>query len=320
MHYLDTFLFERPVSPVFFFIFFFFKPYLTYNRTNFMETKQNEGRKNKLKKSMINYDRVREMEQERREEIKNLSAEMILNQEGVHVGRNKMIRCINPDHNDRKPSMHVYPNGVYCFSCHAHYNNVGIVMALNGCDYKEAEERIAENNSLPTIDEIKAVCTENTSVPYNHGDKGRKKQRFPKELTSDVIKRMGLQEFGSVVIGKRLTSTKPDGYGYFLNDPLADDYPYVEGDEIPYSLRDFFKEDPEAFWFMITGKSEEAYGKYAYLYNHEFWNWDIAPGPEYAVSLEQACWNILQELAPVYRKCHPRCRLVKRNPVWAKEE
>ncbi len=52
--------------------------------------------------------------------------------DGAEVG--EKIRCISPDHDDHSPSMHVYEDHVYCFSCGFRADVVKAWSILHGFD------------------------------------------------------------------------------------------------------------------------------------------------------------------------------------------
>lgn len=66
----------------------------------------------------------------------------ILSLYGIHPNRAGFIRCIV--HNENTPSMKVYPktNSAHCFGCGANLDSIGVVMALDGCDFKHACDKI----------------------------------------------------------------------------------------------------------------------------------------------------------------------------------
>lgn len=54
----------------------------------------------------------------------------------VKMNREKKAKCLW--HDDRVPSMHVYPDHVYCFVCNKRGDAIDVFMAINGCDFKTA--------------------------------------------------------------------------------------------------------------------------------------------------------------------------------------
>ena len=60
-------------------------------------------------------------------------------------------RCICPFHNDRRPSMKIYPHdrGYYCFSCGSGGDVIKFVSHLYGLDNGSAAKKIIEDFSLP---------------------------------------------------------------------------------------------------------------------------------------------------------------------------
>jgi hypothetical protein len=71
---------------------------------------------------------------------------------GVQVPSERLIACPLPGHDDRTPSMRVYPDasrGFYCFGCHAGGDIYNFASALWGLDsrreFPELRRRIAES-------------------------------------------------------------------------------------------------------------------------------------------------------------------------------
>ena len=60
-------------------------------------------------------------------------------------------RCLCPFHNDRKPSMKIYPNdrGYYCFSCGSGGDVITFVSRLYGLDNESSASKMIEDLSLP---------------------------------------------------------------------------------------------------------------------------------------------------------------------------
>lgn len=60
---------------------------------------------------------------------------------GLTVNRNGMARC--PFHPDRHPSMKLYDDHFYCFSCHAAGDVIDLTAKLFGCSSYEAARKLA---------------------------------------------------------------------------------------------------------------------------------------------------------------------------------
>lgn len=71
------------------------------------------------------------------DEIKNnYSMRDVLAMKGVEVKRSGMCSC--PFHKDNKPSMKVYKDSYYCFSCHRSGDIFTFIQTLENCDFKTA--------------------------------------------------------------------------------------------------------------------------------------------------------------------------------------
>jgi putative DNA primase/helicase len=66
-----------------------------------------------------------------------------------HNGRDK-ISCLNPNHEDTDPSMHIYDDHLYCFSCGKYLDIISLVMECNNCSFKESLEWIANHAGVPS--------------------------------------------------------------------------------------------------------------------------------------------------------------------------
>ena len=62
-------------------------------------------------------------------------------------GRSKKIRCINPEHDDRNPSMNINirDNYAYCFSCGYQIDSIQAEMVLRGLSFKDVVKKLIEN-------------------------------------------------------------------------------------------------------------------------------------------------------------------------------
>jgi len=56
----------------------------------------------------------------------------------------KKIRCLNPDHKDKNPSMHIYNNRCKCFSCGYVLNNPNYKSKLNGLDIQNYQSNVKD--------------------------------------------------------------------------------------------------------------------------------------------------------------------------------
>lgn len=58
--------------------------------------------------------------------------------------RNGMVRCINPDHEDKNPSMYhaTKVNRAMCQGCGASYDAIGVIMKTEGLKFKDAVRRL----------------------------------------------------------------------------------------------------------------------------------------------------------------------------------
>ena len=79
-----------------------------------------------------------------------LSIRDVLDSLGVaYDGRDK-ISCLDPNHEDTDPSMHIYDDHLYCFGCGKHLDVIGLVKEFNSCSFRESLEWIAKKAGLPS--------------------------------------------------------------------------------------------------------------------------------------------------------------------------
>ena len=65
---------------------------------------------------------------------------------GIPVNHSGMARCLF--HQDRHPSMKIYPDHFFCFSCHAHGDVVTLAAEVFGLSPLEAANKLADDFSL----------------------------------------------------------------------------------------------------------------------------------------------------------------------------
>lgn len=75
------------------------------------------------------------------QKIKNdIDIRIILNFYGIEIINNRYLRCLNPNHEDKKPSMFIGDkvNYVFCSSCNAKYSVIDLIEMFEGCNFYEA--------------------------------------------------------------------------------------------------------------------------------------------------------------------------------------
>ena len=88
------------------------------------------------------------------DEIKRrLSCRDLLSMNGYEISRKNKCRC--PYHDDTKPSMQVYDDGVHCFSCGAHTDIIGLAEQLYSCNTSEAIRITAELAGIAPLSDTK---------------------------------------------------------------------------------------------------------------------------------------------------------------------
>lgn len=87
-------------------------------------------------------------------EIKDLKSNLkdYLYSKGINVNERKTFRCINPEHEDKNPSMGYKNNVVHCFACGKTYDLMGAIEVLENKDKKEAFKKAVELYGRPKLD------------------------------------------------------------------------------------------------------------------------------------------------------------------------
>ncbi|VAW38884.1 hypothetical protein MNBD_GAMMA01-1295 [hydrothermal vent metagenome] len=67
-----------------------------------------------------------------------LSAKKVNLEKIIKINPKGMAECINPDHNDKNPSMDTRNNYVYCYSCGYSGDVIEITMKINSMDFQTA--------------------------------------------------------------------------------------------------------------------------------------------------------------------------------------
>ena len=79
-------------------------------------------------------------------------ARQVLNHLGISINNSGKISCLNPDHDDKNPSCHVYNDHVHCFGCGFRQDVIGLVRRLVDPDFWIALDWIADRAGLPKPD------------------------------------------------------------------------------------------------------------------------------------------------------------------------
>ncbi len=66
----------------------------------------------------------------------------------IDVNKRGFARCVNPEHEDRHPSMHVRNGFAYCFSCGWKGDVIDVVMTKYGITFSEAVKMIVDEEAI----------------------------------------------------------------------------------------------------------------------------------------------------------------------------
>ena len=75
-----------------------------------------------------------------------ISCRELCENNGIAVNSKGKARCVF--HDDAHASMHVYDDGVHCFSCGAHTDVIGLAQELYGVNFPEACRILAEQYGI----------------------------------------------------------------------------------------------------------------------------------------------------------------------------
>ena len=238
---------------------------------------------------------------ERRAMLLELNSREVLEMHGISVSMKNTARCINPEHNDRRPSMHVYPGnrGCHCFACGFSGNNIQIVEATEGVDFKEAEEILAKEFNLPSKEEI-------MHDRKKSGDFKPKATYKQFTLTKDQIMALQFEEYGQVAKCKSNSCLYPGNQADFVYDTKSDDNPYVlTYTPINISLQQLFREDEEGFDYMVSERARERYNWFFQMYDSIFWQkgpFRAINKPGFMTVEKQAIELLIETLEPLAKK------------------
>lgn len=97
------------------------------------------------------------------EEIKeNVTMRDVMDKYKIKVSRSNMCCC--PIHKEKHPSMKIYKNSFYCFSCGAHGDIFSFVQEMEKCDFKTAfmflggtydKDKKSVRNALKCVEEAR---------------------------------------------------------------------------------------------------------------------------------------------------------------------
>ena len=85
----------------------------------------------------------------------SVSMHEVLGMYGLQANRAGFIRC--PFHEEKTPSMKIYPDGFYCFGCGAHGDQVDFVRTMEGCSFREAAAMLGGHDDPRGEDSSRAI-------------------------------------------------------------------------------------------------------------------------------------------------------------------
>lgn len=146
---------------------------------------------------------------------------------GQNVSRGKNFSCINPEHNDKKPSMGIIPHKevCHCFTCGYTADSLKLIQDLRNVSFLEAIEILAEIEGNPSW--------------FQPQEKERKQRAKRPQLwlTKEELELIHLHVPGLVSVEKSFCWEKNDGDGSFI--PSGDSIWKIYQENERTSMSDF---------------------------------------------------------------------------------
>lgn len=114
---------------------------------------------------------------------KNISMFDIARKYGIKVNKSGFCRCIF--HNEKTPSMKLYKDSFYCFSCQKSGDIFSFVQQINGIDFKTAYQSLGGTYEKSTFSSQLAIYRANKKKEERA--RAAKKLRKRKELNNMLI-------------------------------------------------------------------------------------------------------------------------------------
>lgn len=114
---------------------------------------------------------------------KNISMFDIARKYGIKVNKSGFCRCIF--HNEKTPSMKLYKDSFYCFSCQKSGDIFSFVQQINGIDFKTAFQSLGGTYEKPTFSSQLAIYHANKKKEERA--RATEKLRKRKELNNMLI-------------------------------------------------------------------------------------------------------------------------------------
>lgn len=105
---------------------------------------------------------------------------------GLQFREKKNVRCISPEHSDKKPSMTIYHNNCYCNSCHASFDRIGLVALDRGLD-------ASDRSNFPKLCE--ALCEDFGIDPHTVSNLSEREAAIEREFGDGVKNRDNYTEY-----------------------------------------------------------------------------------------------------------------------------
>ncbi|MGI9251338.1 MAG: hypothetical protein ACR2PR_09080 [Pseudohongiellaceae bacterium] len=194
-------------------------------------------------------------------DAKNYNIREVLTRLGIEAPKgNNNIHCPSPDHDDKNPSCAVYPHWIRCHSlaCAINWNAVDLVMAVRGCDFKEAMKFL---DGVSPPDKAKKAFD---SIPDKNGKMScAAVYRYYDDDGGKVMLQVARYEDGSGKKSYMPFSTAPDGKLYSCapgETPIyqlhrtirCDNIVIVEGEKAADALNKLMDTELWKGWCAIT--------------------------------------------------------------------
>lgn len=122
-----------------------------------------------------------------------ITARQVCELYNIHINGHNKAHCVW--HNDEQPSMHIYADGVHCFSCGASGSVVDLCMAIHNESLRDATQRLIRDFRIDCEIDGNARLKQCSPPPPDY------KRLYEKELKEHIEDCKDLERLCELVIG-----------------------------------------------------------------------------------------------------------------------
>lgn len=171
------------------------------------------------------------------------------------MGHRETILCPDKEHNDRHfGSCFLTNKGCHCFVCQKNMNLEEMVMKQTGVSYIQSLQMLSEYAKIDPVNNSNAILQSIIRLPFT-------KEEFelmgfcPNDAGISVVTEFNFQK-------KENTRVKRDPYDITMQAGYMTMQTAWKN-----PLKDLFKDNPEAFYYIINGKIDEQIENITYILN-----------------------------------------------------